>query len=668
MPSLPTGATCKAVLKSAKPSPLTAMALQVCLAFRTSLPISPAMTEFVSFNYLTLQLASITEQFWNCAEISISAGPTLPTTSSPVAAPVVDPSTTPVVDPSTTPVVAPSVDTTTPPVAAPSIVPTIAPVVAPVSTPVENTAGPTIPTTANNNCGDGSVGNGVCSIPELCCSKWGYCGEGEAYCDERTTVIPVAPVSTPSAPESSGINATQQPATTTSSIYCGDGAVANGLCSNPALCCSKWGFCGEGEGYCEAKSVSIPFSPQSSAPVAVSEPVVSPLSTPTVAAPVESPASSVVTPIPFPDFADGDCSGVESVMTVNLGYYQSWAIYRQSGCNPVAPSHIDVVGNKYTHLTYTFASINEQFELEPWDGGFDAEIPQYMAFNDLKQLYPELRTLIAVGGWTFNDPGLTQTRFSDTARTAASRASFAASCVAFCRKYGFDGVDLDWEYPADASRGGDVSDKVNFVLLVEEIRSAFDDAPEDLTLSMAVPAADWRLTAGYDLSALAEGLDFFNVMSYDIHGVWDNPQIVGANTDMPSIFDSVQYFLDNGVQPSKLVLGLAAYGHTYTLTDPSCSTVGCPFSSAGPGGCAGAPGFMPYFSITKYVESGNYDSLEFNSASGTMELVVNTNELISFDNPDTMQLKYDFAAKACLRGMMWWAVDMKEEAIALGPS
>jgi chitinase len=355
-------------------------------------------------------------------------------------------------------------------------------------------------------------------------------------------------------------------------------------------------------------------------------------------------------------------------MSVNFGYYQSWSIYRQQGCNPVAPSQIDVTGNKYTHLTYTFASINEHFELEPWDGDFDVEISQYRAFNDLKQLYPELRTQIAVGGWTFNDPGLTQTRFSDTARTAANRASFAASCVNFCREYGFDGVDLDWEYPVDAARGGDASDKVNFVLLVEEIRAAFDAAPEDFVLSMAVPAADWRLVEGYDLSALAEGLDFFNVMTYDIHGVWDDPQIIGANTDMPSIFDSLRYFLDNGVQPSKLVLGLAAYGHTYTLADPSCATVGCPFSSAGQGGCAGAPGFMPYFSINKYVESGNYNSLEFNADTGSMELVVNTNELISFDNPATMQLKYDFAAKACFRGLMWWAVDMKEEAIALGPS
>ena len=90
--------------------------------------------------------------------------------------------------------------------------------------------------------------------------------------------------------------------------------------------------------------------------------------------------------------------------------------------------------------------------MEPWAGNYGEEVPQYQAFNHLKQMHPGLKTVIAVGGWTFNDPGATQIRFSNTANTAANRAAFAASCVDFCREYGFDGVDLDWEYPGDTSR------------------------------------------------------------------------------------------------------------------------------------------------------------------------------------------------------------------------
>ena len=523
------------------------------------------------------------------------------------------------------------------------------------------TAEPT-QSTSSDYCGDGAVGNGLCSIPEFCCSRWGFCGEGEGYCEKGTTSTPVTPTSSPTAEALSPTTTAPQP---TASNYCGDGVVGNGRCLVPKLCCSKWGFCGEGEEHCGGRIVPTPISlpPALTEPSAPAMTNISPPPTP-----AESSDSSLVAPIPFPDYANGDCSGVDNVMSVNFGYYQSWSVYRQPGCNPVAPSDIDVAGNKYTHLTYTFASINENFELEPWGGDADVETPQYRAFNDLKQVYPGLRTLIAVGGWTFNDPGATQTRFSDTARTAESRASFAASCVRFCREHGFDGIDLDWEYPADTSRGGQASDKVNFGLLVGAIRAAFNDAADDLTLSMAVPAAEWRLVEGYDLLALAEGLDFFNIMSYDIHGAWDRPRIIGANADMPAIFKSIGYFRDVGIPSNKMVLGLAAYGHTYNLADPSCATAGCAFSSAGSGGCAGAPGFMPYFTINENIQGGNFKSLTFNSSSGTMELVGNTNELVCFDNPATMQIKYDFAAKACFRGLMWWAVDMMKEPIELGPS
>lgn len=351
-------------------------------------------------------------------------------------------------------------------------------------------------------------------------------------------------------------------------------------------------------------------------------------------------------------------------MTVNVGYYQSWSAFRE--CNPVVPSAIDVAGNGYTHLIYSFASINANFQLEAWGGASDSEVPQYQALNNLKQTYPELKTLIAVGGWTFNDPGPTQTRFSETASTPENRAAFAASCVEFCQQHGFDGVDLDWEYPGDPTRGGQEADKANFGLLVDAIRAAFDAAPVALELTMAVPIFQGKLTDGYDLPALAKGLDFFNLMAYDVHGEWDNPKVIGANTDLPAIFDAVRYFLDAGVASSKMALGLAAYGRSYILADPSCTTGGCAFSGPGSGGCTGTAGFMPYFAIDELFQSGNYNSIRYNPDSATMEMVVNGNELITFDNPDTLQIKHDFASKACFRGFMWWAVDMKSGAIPLG--
>jgi chitinase len=368
----------------------------------------------------------------------------------------------------------------------------------------------------------------------------------------------------------------------------------------------------------------------------------------------------------FPDFADGNCSDVDAVMSVNLGYYQSWAKWRDQSCYPVRPADIDVKGNGYTHLAYTFASINATFHLEPWGGNYDGEVPLYEEFNALKKTYPGLRTLIAVGGWTFSDPGETEYRFSDTALKAQRRKIFADSCVDFCLRYNFDGIDLDWEYPGDVDHGGRVEDYETFVLLVQEVRDAFDAAGKDWILTIASPVSRVRLSEGFNLPVLAQSIDFFHIMTYNIFSHYQVSREIGANTGMKAIFGIISYYINQGVSSDKIVMGLAAFGRTYTLEDPSCDTKGCYFSGPGEGGCAGSDGFMPYFTIEEYIQSGNYKINRFNPTTLTMELVVNKNLFISYDNPDTYAIKGEFASLTCFRGVMWWSVDMIHDPIPIG--
>jgi chitinase len=87
-------------------------------------------------------------------------------------------------------------------------------------------------------------------------------------------------------------------------------------------------------------------------------------------------------------------------LSVNFGYYQSWAVYRNAelNCNPVLPEDIDVAGFGYTHLAFAFAGISWRGELEPYNGSTEM-VAQYLSFNRLKGANPGLKTLIAVGGW-----------------------------------------------------------------------------------------------------------------------------------------------------------------------------------------------------------------------------------------------------------------------------
>mmetsp|Transcript_14493 Transcript_14493/g.29061 ORF Transcript_14493/g.29061 Transcript_14493/m.29061 type:complete len:1465 (-) Transcript_14493:99-4493(-) len=355
--------------------------------------------------------------------------------------------------------------------------------------------------------------------------------------------------------------------------------------------------------------------------------------------------------VPIPSHCPTDTTDV-----VNVGYYQSWAKYRTSTCHPLAAADIPVSTFGYTHLVYSFAGISIQGELEPYNGIMD-EVSLYSAMNSLKSK-PEnagLKTLIAVGGWNFD-----QTRFTKVSETEEARAAFAQSVVRFLEAHDFDGIDFDWEYPV--TRQGSPQDHQNYPLLLQTLRTTLASANmSDKLITVAIPCNPEKLQQGFDLPSLSQSVDWFHLMSYDIHGAWD--EAAGSNTDMPYIEMTVDYILSSGVDPSQLTLGFAAYGRSMTLVDSaSCATAGCPIDGAGIMGCSGEEGFSPYFELKEaFVDTGNYDSLLLNEITGSMEMVVNGNVWISFDEGESFRIKHDYYLSKCLRGQMWWAIDMIKE-------
>ncbi|MDC3415937.1 glycosyl hydrolase family 18 protein [Aquibacillus salsiterrae] len=274
-----------------------------------------------------------------------------------------------------------------------------------------------------------------------------------------------------------------------------------------------------------------------------------------------------------------------------VGYYAGWATY--SGYQVS-----DIDASKLTHLNYAFATISDDGKMIVGDeADTEKAFPGDTATQDfkgnfnqltkLKEQNPDLKTLISVGGWTWSD------KFSDVAQSDESRTIFANSVVDFLTTYQFDGVDIDWEYPVGGGKPGNKSrpeDKQNFTLLLEDIRKALDAQTKkdgnDYLLTIAAGSSN-KHASNLELEKIAEYVDYIQLMTYDIHGEWD--QMSGFNAPLfrdPdskfywdwSVDDSVKTYIASGITPGKLVMGLAFYGREFYNVTNSNNGLYQPFS------------------------------------------------------------------------------------------
>ena len=199
-----------------------------------------------------------------------------------------------------------------------------------------------------------------------------------------------------------------------------------------------------------------------------------------------------------------------------VGYYEGWAPARS--CDRFKPSQIP--DGVYTHINFAFATINPKtFEIAP---AAKADPALYDELAEKKHIDPNLKVFIAIGGWAFNDPGPTVTTFSDIARSQANQRKFISSVISFMNRYGFDGVDIDWEYPEAPDRQGRGEDFKNLPNFLANLKGAMRQSGSNNGLSIAIPASYWYLQH-FDIKKIAKHVDFFNLMTYDFHGALSYP-------------------------------------------------------------------------------------------------------------------------------------------------
>ncbi|RDH30342.1 hypothetical protein BDQ94DRAFT_161391 [Aspergillus welwitschiae] len=239
--------------------------------------------------------------------------------------------------------------------------------------------------------------------------------------------------------------------------------------------------------------------------------------------------------------------------------------------------------------------------------------------------------------------------------------SWALSVLNMLETYGFDGVDLDWEYPVASDRGGKAADKKNYVSLISTLRNVLDGSGKAYGISFTTPSSYWYLQ-NFDVPGMLEaGADWTNIMTYDLHGTWDASDVwIGsvmlAHTNLTEIKSALDLMWRAGVDASDIVLGIGFYGRSYTMSDTACYQPGCPFIGAGnAGSCTVTPGVLSYSEIIELMQDEDTEVIW--DDTDAVNYMVWGDQWVSFDTNVTFQQKVDYANTKCLGGLMIWSVD-----------
>ncbi|WP_081954768.1 glycosyl hydrolase family 18 protein [Paenibacillus graminis] len=379
-----------------------------------------------------------------------------------------------------------------------------------------------------------------------------------------------------------------------------------------------------------------------------------------------------------------------------VAYFPEWGDQENKGFYTVSK----IPWGKITHINYAFAKVNAQNKIDFMDRtaaiekdypGQLTDVPFKGHFNQLiqyKRLYPDVRTLISVGGWSGSGG------FFNMANSAAGREAFADSVVDFLRTYQFNGVDIDWEYPSGTPLSGNPNDFSvaeplravnydNYVLLMKKLREKLDLAGaqdnQKYDLTIAATASSWIL-GGMKLGEANPYLDWANLMTYDFHGAWNgyvgphsalypdsrDTETAALGTPVLNTDWAVRYYLGT-LPPEKIVIGVPYYSRGWKNVSGGINNTGLYGTAAATGGGADgiygiwndpAPeqpsGANPIWHVLNLLKDPANQRV-FDSVTKTPYLYnADKKVFLTYEDKESLGYKLNYIKEKGLGGMMFW--------------
>jgi chitinase len=357
------------------------------------------------------------------------------------------------------------------------------------------------------------------------------------------------------------------------------------------------------------------------------------------------------------------------------GYWPSWAV------STLPPESI--AWSKFDIVYYAFAVPTSSGSITIDDSKLLKRFVKAAQAGNTK-------AVLSLGGWGQS------TGFSQSVRTDAARAKFITSVVNVISTYNLDGVDFDWEYPGDTQGGpSDPSDTKNFQTFVQQLRAKIGSGK---LLSAAVPQQVWQGSNGNPVGSVARAgaaLDHIVIMNYD---VWGSSKDPGPNAPLANLCGNstqptanaaggVKAWTSAGFPREKIILGVPSYGYINSSTkrrlrQRSLDPVLIPDRADGPEATFG--NLARRAALKSMDGTTTSGQINFNSLVAQGALVLNSNTgnydagsgytkywddcsdtpylatgsiVVTYDDPDSLYDKADFAHLAGIAGVAMWSID-----------